>query len=209
LHAQVLGGRVTVPDDDATGAMYELAMQHFADAGYAQYEISNWASNDFRLPILDFGLSNTHSNGSSSKIQNPKSKIPNQACHHNLAYWLNTDYLACGAGAHGHVFPQRYYDVLGVDDYIRALREGRLPTAETINLTQRDLYAETMFMGLRLNVGVNYAHFRDRCGAELDEVYGETLDELERLELIERDELGVRLTDRGRMLGNQVFSRFV
>ena len=41
--------------------------------------------------------------------------IPGQACHHNLAYWLNADYLACGAGAHGHSFPQRYSDILGID----------------------------------------------------------------------------------------------
>jgi oxygen-independent coproporphyrinogen-3 oxidase len=209
LHAQVLGGRVTIPDDDATGAMYELAMQHFAAAGYQQYEISNWARDDFKLPILDFGLSDNHNDASPSKIQNLKSKIPSQACHHNLAYWRNADYLACGAGAHGHVFPQRYYDILGVDDYIRSVRAGRLPTAEVTDLTQRDLYAETMFMGLRLNIGVSYAHFRERCGAELDEVYGETLDELARLELLERDDSGVRLTERGRMLGNQVFSRFV
>ena len=37
-----------------------------------------------------------------------------RACHHNLAYWLNADYLACGAGAHGHIFPRRYFDVLGI-----------------------------------------------------------------------------------------------
>jgi oxygen-independent coproporphyrinogen-3 oxidase len=208
LHAQVLGGRVTVPDDDATGEMYEVAMARLAEAGYVQYEISNWAvsKEESRRPKEE-SSGDDHAN---SFILHPAScSLPSEACHHNLAYWLNADYLAAGAGAHGHVFPRRYHDVLGIDEYIRTVRGGALPTAETIDLTERDLYAETMFMGLRLNTGVSYAHFRDRCGAELEDVYGATCDELIELGLLQRDAIGVRLTERGRMLGNQVFMRFV
>jgi oxygen-independent coproporphyrinogen-3 oxidase len=204
LHAQVLGGRISVPDDDVTGEMYELAIERFAAAGYRQYEISNWARNDPE--------SSTHTieeRDAQSKIQNPESKIPNQACHHNLAYWLNADYLACGAGAHGHRFPQRYYDLLGVDAYIARVEAGALPVAEVTELSRQDLYAETMFMGLRLNTGVSYAHFRDRCDAGLEDIYGPTLDDLVELGLLQRDALGVQLTSRGRLLGNQVFLRFV
>jgi coproporphyrinogen III oxidase-like Fe-S oxidoreductase len=142
-------------------------------------------------------------------IPYPLSPIPSRACHHNLAYWLNADYLAAGAGAHGHIFPRRYADVLGIDEYIARVRSGASPIAETTELTRADLQAETMFMGLRLNAGVGYAHFRDRCGAEMRDVYGATLDELADLGLIDHDDVGVRLTDRGRMLGNQVFERFV
>ena len=43
LHQQVTRGSITVPDDDAAAEMYELAMEKLADAGYEQYEISNWA----------------------------------------------------------------------------------------------------------------------------------------------------------------------
>ncbi|MBC8160307.1 MAG: coproporphyrinogen III oxidase family protein, partial [Roseiflexaceae bacterium] len=135
--------------------------------------------------------------------------LPVGACHHNLAYWLNADYLAAGAGAHGHVFPRRYFDILNIDAYIAAARGGELPTAEITELDARDLQIETMFMGLRLNTGVSYAHFRDRCGAEMADVFGPTLDELETLGLLLRDDVGVRLSERGRMLGNQVFVRFV
>lgn len=193
LYAQVIGGRVAVPDDDATGAMYEAAIENLGAAGYTQYEISNWA--------LDRAGSPT-----------PASAIPGVpalACQHNLAYWLNSDYLAAGAGAHGHVYPQRYYDLLGVDDYIRAVRSGRLPVAETTPLAPADLRAETMFMGLRLNVGVGEAHFAARCGASLDDAYGEALADLVGQGLIERSGGRVRLTPRGRLLGNRVFERFV
>ena len=193
LYAQVTAGRVSVPDDDATGEMYEMAMARFADAGYRQYEISNWAK----------------SQGSGLRGQESEPLVPEGACHHNLAYWLNADYLAAGAGAHGHVFPRRYFDILNIDDYIAASRRGELPTAEVTELTAHDLQVETMFMGLRLNIGVSYAHFRERCGVEMADVFGPTLDELAASGLLVRDNAGVRLTERGRMLGNQVFVKFV
>lgn len=188
LYAQVISGRISVPDDDVTGAMYELAQEYFAAAGYIQYEISNWARSD---------------------AASPTPLVPRHACQHNLAYWLNADYLAAGAGAHGHLYPRRYADVLGIDDYIAAVRAGRAPIAEVTELTPRDLAAETMFMGLRLNAGVSAAHFRDRCGAELAEVFSAELTELAAAGLLEVDARGARLTARGRMLGNQVFARFV
>src|SRR5437868_4175489 len=74
-----------------------------------------------------------------SPTPDPRPPIPAYACHHNLAYWLNADYLACGAGAHGHVYPRRYADVLGIDDYISRIRAGQSPIAETTELTQHDL----------------------------------------------------------------------
>jgi oxygen-independent coproporphyrinogen-3 oxidase len=207
LYAQVMGGRVSVPDDDATATMYELAIERLGAAGYVQYEISNWARTDYRHPRMEDG--GWRMEDESASLLNSRFSIPTYACHHNLAYWLNADYLACGAGAHGHRFPQRYFNVLGIDDYIGRLRAVASPVAETTALTARDLAIETMFMGLRLNVGVSYAHFRDRCGAEMDAVFGAILAELVGLGLLARDETGVYLTDRGRMLGNQVFERFV
>ena len=192
LYAQVTAGRLSLPDDDATAAMYEAAMERLGAAGYEQYEISNWAL--------------ARPEASTPKAQLP---VPERACAHNLAYWLNSDYLAAGAGAHGHVYPRRYHDILGVDAYIAAVAEGRLPVAEVIELTPQDLRAETMFMGLRLNIGVGEAHFAGRCGLSLDEAYGEVLAELVEQGLVERSDGRVRLTPRGRMLGNRVFERFV
>jgi oxygen-independent coproporphyrinogen-3 oxidase len=192
LFAQVTAGRVSVPDDDATAAMYEAALERLDAAGYAQYEISNWARQR-----------------QDQQTAAAAAEYPAHACHHNLAYWLNSDYLAAGAGAHGHVYPQRYANILGIDAYIAVVDSGRLPVAETTPLAPHDLRAETMLMGLRLNAGVREAHFAARCGLSLDEAYGETLADLLGQGLIERANGAVRLSERGRMLGNRVFERFV
>jgi oxygen-independent coproporphyrinogen III oxidase len=191
LHQQVTRGSITVPDDDATAVMYELAMEKLAALGYLQYEISNWAKD-----------------GNGAQQHTPE-QLPSGACHHNVAYWLNADYIGCGAGAHGHIYPRRWHDMLGVDEYIRAVRQERLPIAETIDLSPADLVSETMMMGLRLNSGVSFAHFADRCGHELLEVYPDELRHLLELGLIEQNAIGIRLTERGRMLGNEVFLRFL
>ncbi|NNJ09601.1 radical SAM family heme chaperone HemW [Chloroflexales bacterium ZM16-3] len=195
LFAQVTAGRVSLPDDDATAAMYEAAMDRFAAAGYVQYEISNFARGD----VL--------------RESTALPEIPSRACAHNLAYWLNSDYIAAGAGAYGHITaggsPHRYYDILAVEGYIAAAGSGGRPLAETIPLSAADIRAETMMMGLRLNVGVSEDHFAGRCGARLEEVYGEQIAELVTQGLIERADGRVRLTLRGRMLGNQVFLRFL
>ncbi len=193
LHQQVTRGSITVPDDDESAAMYELAMERLAAAGYTQYEISNWAKHT----------------GAGQPGGNHAWALPTGACHHNVAYWLNADYVAAGAGAHGHIYPQRWHDILGINDYIRTVRAGQLPTAETVALAESDLLGETMMMGLRLNSGVSFAHFADRCGDDLLAVYGDEIRDLTELGLIIQDPIGIRLSERGRMLGNEVFVRFL
>ncbi|MCS6887767.1 MAG: radical SAM family heme chaperone HemW [Chloroflexus sp.] len=188
LYAQVTAGRLRVPDDDLTGAMYELAMELLGKAGYRHYEISNWVR--------------------AHPADRPDAP-PTLACQHNLAYWLNSDYLAAGAGAHGHIFPCRYANLRPIDGYIAAVQAGRRPIAEETRLTIDDLAAETMFMGLRLDIGVSFAHFAARTGRPLSEVYGEAIAELRAQGLIDLDDRRVWLTARGRMVGNQVFAYFV
>ena len=90
-----------------------------------------------------------------------------------------------------------------------APRESEPPVAEVSELDRRALEAETMIMGLRLLTGVGVAHFAERCGRPLDEAYGPQLAELAGLGLLERDERAARLTERGRMIGNEVFLRFL
>ena len=67
-----------------------------------------------------------------------------------------------------------------------------------------------MMLGLRLvEEGVRFADFAARFGKELREVYGPQIGELVELGLLEVYEQGIRLTPRGRLLGNEVFERFI
>lgn len=190
LYLQVVRGEVALPDEDDVAAMYEDTIEYLANAGYLQYEISNWA----RQPTA-------HNQEAWQTVDH--------RCHHHLAYWLNDDYLGIGAGAHGYVSPQRYANLLAIDDYLAAVQAGKRPIAITTPLTLANRCAETMFMGLRLTSGVSSKHFRERCGVELEQVYGATITALQQEGLLEWNGDAVALTPRGRMLGNLVFERFL
>jgi hypothetical protein len=69
--------------------------------------------------------------------------------------------------------------------------------------------AETMMMGMRLDTGVSDVRFRERFGRSLRDVFGREIDELVAQDLVEADSAGIRLTGRGRLLGNVVFEKFV
>lgn len=81
--------------------------------------------------------------------------------------------------------------------------------------------SEFMMTGLRLiQEGVSEKEFQKRFGRSMFEMYGNEIDELLKLGLIEwgnntplpmEEGLGtsVRLTKQGRLLGNQVFIRFI
>ncbi len=235
LDRQVTGGSVCIPDDDATAAMYELAMERLAVAGYVHYEISNWAKDETCTPLTPLSRADaayplgvreelgailpSRSEGAHTAEcpfdsgrelgVRTTSILPRQASQHNVAYWLNADYMGCGAGAHGHIYPRRWHNVLGVDNYIAAVRAGRLPITETIMLSEDDLYFETMMMGLRLHCGVSCEHFADRCKRALLDVYADEVYSLVELGLLRHDRAGVCFTERGRMLGNTVFTRFL
>ena len=206
--------------------MYEWASEFLESHGYIQYEISNWArKKDESGKMKDENEPETDS----SFIFHPSSF----ACEHNLQYWRGLPYLAFGAGAHGYANGYRYSNVLRIKTYIDRLTNYELPitnyafplTPATVNQhrqTEDDDMGEFMMTGLRLTrEGVTEADFRSRFGRGLLDVYPKEIDELIRLGLLEwhketseapkngETSEVLRLTKRGRLLGNQVFMRFV
>jgi len=70
--------------------------------------------------------------------------------------------------------------------------------------------AETMMMGLRLTrEGVSSAQFQERFASSIKIVFAEEVDKLANLGLLEWVGDVLRLTLKGRLLGNQVFMEFV
>jgi oxygen-independent coproporphyrinogen-3 oxidase len=81
--------------------------------------------------------------------------------------------------------------------------------------TPKDDMSEFMMTGLRLTQeGVSADEFQTRFGVSMRDVFGKEIDELLKLGLIQTSEVFetsevLRLTKHGRLLGNQVFMRFV
>jgi oxygen-independent coproporphyrinogen-3 oxidase len=204
-------GLLPLPDPDHAAEMYEWASESFEANGFTQYEISNWA---------------IHVEGQKTKVRTDLRHstfdfVPTFACRHNLQYWRSLPYLAFGAGAHGYANGYRYSNVLRIKTYIERLNNYRLPitnypfplTPATVNhhkQMEKDEISEFMMTGLRLtSTGITEAEFRSRFGRNLSDVYRKEIEELLNLCLLERAGDSLRLTKRGRLLGNQVFMRFV
>jgi oxygen-independent coproporphyrinogen-3 oxidase len=199
MQHKVESGALAEPDPDTAADMYEAASEMLSTAGFVQYEISNWARVNESGELY--------------------------SCKHNLQYWRNLPYLGVGAGAHGFMDHYRTVDVSTPGAYIR--RMGNKPelarvshkfpyTPATIHMNPIDKdteIGETMMMGLRLVMeGVSGREFQLRFGMSLQQRFGEQIDRLIALDLLEwnrekNDRL--RLTPRGRLLGNQVFKEFI
>jgi oxygen-independent coproporphyrinogen-3 oxidase len=191
LHRWVAQGRVHPAEEDVAADMYELAERRLEAGGYVQYEISNWAR-------------------------------PGHACQHNLTYWRNLPYIGLGAGAHGWFAGVRYAEARPIHEYVArveaalsaetgaALPPGALPAAAVVEseVIGRELeMAETAMLELRLTDGVELDAFASRYGVAFDAVFGERLAEVTSLGLLEYDDGRLRLTERGHLLGNEVFER--
>jgi oxygen-independent coproporphyrinogen-3 oxidase len=130
-------------------------------------------------------------------------------CEHNLIYWHDQRYLAFGPGASGYWGDTRYTTVLGPDDYIRRVSNGETVVAENEHVDVAQEQSEVMMLGLRLNEGVSEAEFVRRFGVTLESVFGKEVKRLTALGLLEERGGYVRLTERGRLLGNEAFAEFV
>ncbi|MBL8097835.1 MAG: radical SAM family heme chaperone HemW [Anaerolineales bacterium] len=209
-------GLLPLPNPDLAADMYEWACEYLSQSGYAQYEISNWG--------LD-GRPKTTDRNSPSAVRRP----PSYACQHNLQYWRSLPYLGLGAGAHGYVNGIRYSNVLRIKTYIERSTnyESRITNYEfpltpaTVNHHKQNLQenmSDYMLNNLRLvQVGVAESDFRSRFGSGLLDVYQKEIEELIQKGLIEKKQTSevlktsevYVLTKRGRLLGNQVFIKFL
>ncbi len=128
---------------------------------------------------------------------------------HNITYWQNEAYYGFGAGAHGFLNKIRYVNERKVEGYINRITEGNLPVIEERKITLQEEMEDTMMLYLRLLSGIPHQYFLKRFQKELTELFGKEIKELIIKGLITNDEVGVRLTKKGILLGNEVFGEFI
>ena len=135
--------------------------------------------------------------------------LPGHQCQHNLTYWRNLPYIGMGAGAHSFFAGKRFSDVLDPQDYIRQLKAGQMPIAETTEVTRLQEMTETSFLGLRTAMGLHLPTFAERFGEPFAQFVGDRLRVVEEAGLLEYSHNWLRLSERGRLLGNEVFFRLL
>ena len=195
LHTEIL------PDEDEVYRIYKATQDVLKQAGYRQYEISNFAQPGYacrhnigywtRENYLGLGL------GASSLVENVRYTNTRQLyaygefCDH-LQEKSPAEFLKDGE----HAVPE--------DLWI-----GSCVQEQAQILTRKEQMEEFMFLGLRMNEGVTRAAFEQSFGVPIEAVYLETLRKLKEQGLLQMVAGRIALTDKGMDLANYVMAKFL
>ncbi len=189
-------GASTVPSDDQTAALYEIACDLLNASGVAQYEISNFARPGFRSL-------------------------------HNLKYWQRKPYLGFGLDAHTMLRTPaseiRFSNTDDLDSYLSGATQPATGETNSLNLlasapaqtlvvdrlTPGEVLEETLFLGLRMNQGLELDDLRSTFGSATIDHLTPVLTEAATDGLLELHQRTIRLTALGRVLSNELFSRLL
>ena len=170
-----------LPSEDTERDIYKMTQKMLKDAGYLQYEISNYAKPEYECrhncgywtgpEYLGLGL------GASSYIKETRFEQTDR-----LQEYLN-NFAQSGENTNG------YKDVR--------------------KLSQEERMEEFMFLGLRLCKGISRAEFSKRFGIEYDAVYGDVTARLQQQGMLQEKGEYLSLTELGRDLSNRVLAEFL
>lgn len=179
MHRAVERGELPAINPDIAAEQYELAEDLLAAHGYQHYEISNWAKEGYQ-------------------------------CQHNLVYWQGSPYLGIGVAAHSYLNNHRFANTTDLDKYLSTFSSDIQRVTDWDEEIEPKLQlAEAVILGLRLSWGICLDDIRGRFGVDLLNQYHSQVDNLTGLGLLECTDGHIRLTRRGRLLGNEVFWQFL
>jgi len=182
-------GAASVPTEDEAAAWYELGCGMLDAGGVRQYEISNFAREE-------------------------------HASQHNLKYWRRLPYIGFGLDAHS-MLPAgrdavRFQNADDLDAYMSGDAQGPFaivkegagrPSPEIVG--REAALEESLFLGLRLNEGVRLDGLREEFDSEMVASVLPGIAEACEAGLLAMNGECIRLTPRGRMASNEVFSRLL
>lgn len=128
--------------------------------------------------------------------------LPGFRCLHNQLYWTDQPYLGLGCGASSYWEGKRWTNTASLQAYCDALEKGQEPPLREKEILEgASKLGEKLILGLRLTQGIH--------DPEAEKTFEEEIRKFVEWGLLERRERSLRLTARGRLLANQVFSAFV
>jgi oxygen-independent coproporphyrinogen-3 oxidase len=179
IYRAIERGELPAINPDIAAEQYELAEDLLAAHGYQHYEISNWAKEGYQ-------------------------------CQHNLVYWQGSPYLGIGVAAHSYLNNHRFANTMDLDKYLSAFSSNIQRAIDWDEEIEPEWQlAEAVILGLRLSWGICLDDIRGRFGVDLLNQYHSQVDNLTGLGLLEFIDGHIRLTRRGRLLGNEVFWQFL
>ena len=135
--------------------------------------------------------------------------LPGHQSRHNLTYWQNLPYIGMGAGAHSFFGGRRFSNILDPQEYIQLLKKQQRPEVDGELIDRIQEMSETAFLALRTAQGLHLPTFEERFAEPFTQFIGTRLRTVEEAGLLEQEHEWIRLSKRGRLLGNEVFLRLL
>ena len=130
-------------------------------------------------------------------------------CLHNEVYWMCNEYIGVGASSSSYTDGKRIKNIDDLREYIKRIGSGKSIVDEEIINTKNDNIEEFMFMGLRMNCGIEEEEFKRRFHTDVDNVYKDVIEGNINKGLLERKRGRIYLTDKGIELSNMVMSDMI
>jgi oxygen-independent coproporphyrinogen-3 oxidase len=127
---------------------------------------------------------------------------------HNRKYWDRAPYLGFGLDAHSMLLRSdrravRFANADELDQYIAGVAD------EITEVSEREAFEESVFLGLRLNEGLSVARLRERFSGTWVRSCEERVGYLAREGLMLVEDGRWRLTRRGRLISSEVFGELL
>lgn len=130
-------------------------------------------------------------------------------CYHNKVYWRCDEYIGYGLGSHSYFNGKRFNNTYDIEKYIGSKGKYSVIKENIEKLKIEDMYAEFMFMGLRMTKGIEKQRFFERFNKSVFDVYGNEIKHLKELNLINETDTNIMLTEKGIDVSNTVFEKFI
>lgn len=170
--------------------MFSLIFECFHEMGLKHYEISNFARPGFQS-------------------------------RHNTLYWTDQDYWGLGLSAHSykknHRFGFRFWNPSKYEKYLEQINELQIqdeiqksfPKSQFEELKLHESLTDFCCSGLRLKRGISSASVEKKFGARIEEVFIKKAAKQVQLKNLEKKDGSYRLSRKGLLISNLVFSDFL
>lgn len=196
-------GRISPVGEEIERDMYARVIERLDAAGFQHYEISNWAKKGS-------GSASPPPSRLAPKAVRPPgvegdAALPAYACHHNLAYWHNHNWLALGPSAASHVEGKRWKNEAHLARYLAGAPTP--PTCDHEELPPRQRIGEQIMLGLRLRQGLALDWIDNHIPPA--DPRRDTIEEMIAIHMLERTETRLRLTHKGLFLADSVIAKLL
>jgi oxygen-independent coproporphyrinogen-3 oxidase len=134
---------------------------------------------------------------------------PGRASRHNLKYWTDGEWLGFGCGAHSTRRGVRWKNRAAPEEYIAAVTAGGQLATDRRVLTDAEQLEEALFMGLRLNDGLDLQEVKSRYAVDVWQEYGRELQPFVDGGLLVYDGRSLRMPRQGMLLAHEVMAVFI